>query len=290
MLKMISMRSRAELCMLLVACIWGINFVIVKNALADIGPYLFLGLRFILAFLVLAALSFKDVIKIRLATLGAGTILGLFLFIGYVFQTLGLKYTSCSNTAFITGVSVVLVPIIYSILHKQKPSFITAITVIVAAAGIFMFSDPAGSFSLTYGDLLVLICAFGFAFHIIYVDRYSHRHNALAITGVQLLLVGLLCITIAFLIEPIPVRLTFNAVFAIFITAVFATAMAFLLQNYLQQYSTPTRFAIVLTSEPIFAALAGYWWAQEHLERNGLIGAALILLAMLLSIVFRKSI
>ncbi len=289
MLKNLSMRSRADLCMILVACIWGTTFVIVKNALADIGPFLFLGIRFILAFLVLAALSFKDIIKIRLSTLGAGVLLGLFLFIGYVFQTLGLQYTTSSNAGFITGVSVVLVPIIYSLLHKQKPSFTTTITVIMAAVGLYLISVPVGCFTLTYGDLLELICAFGFAFHIIYVDRYSHQHNALAITGIQILLVGLMCMAIGLMIEPIPARITFNAMFAIIVTAVFATAMAFLLQNYLQKYSTPTRFAIVLTTEPVFAALAGYWWAGEHLTRFGLIGAGLILLAMLLSIVFRKS-
>src|SRR5665647_374134 len=281
------MRSRADLCMILVACIWGTTFVIVKNALADIGPFLFLGIRFILAFLVLASLSYKDIIKIRRSTLGSGVLLGFFLFIGYVFQTLGLQYTTSSNAGFITGVSVVLVPIIYSLLHKKKPSFITTITVIIAALGLYLISVPLGSFTLTYGDLLVLVCAFGFAFHIIYVDRYSHQHNALAITGVQILFVGLLCMAIGLIIEPIPARITFNAMFAIIVTAVFATAMAFLLQNYLQKYSTPTRFAIVLTTEPVFAALAGYWWAGEHLTRLGLIGATLILLAMLLSILLK---
>jgi drug/metabolite transporter (DMT)-like permease len=240
--------------------------------------------------LVLAALSFKDIVKIRLSTLGAGALLGLFLFIGYVFQTLGLQYTTSSNAGFITGVSVVLVPIIYAIMNKKKPSLITTITVAMATVGLFFLSIPDGSLTPTYGDSLVLICDFGFAFHIIYVDRYSHQHNALAITGVQILFVGLLCLAIAFLAEPIPARITFNAMFAIIVTSVFATAMAFLLQNYLQQFSTPTRFAVVLTTEPVFAAIAGYFWADEHLSTLAVIGAALILLAMLLSIIFRKNI
>jgi drug/metabolite transporter (DMT)-like permease len=289
MLNKISIRTRADLCMLLVACIWGATFVVVKNALADIGPFLFVGIRFLLAFLVLAALSYKDIIKIRLSTLGAGVLLGFFLFIGYAFQTLGLKFTTSSNAGFITGVSVVLVPIIYSLMHKKKPTLTTTLTVIMAAVGLFFISVPLGSFTLTYGDFLVLIGAIGFAMHIIYVDLYSHKHNALAITGIQVLFVGLVCLAIGLLIEPVPTRISFNALFAIIVTAVFATAMAFLLQNYLQKYSTPTRFAVVLTTEPVFAALAGYWWAGEQLGRMGLIGAAMILLAMLLSILFRKS-
>ena len=283
-----SMRTKSDVIMLFVACIWGTTFVIVKNALADIGPFLFLGMRFLLAFVVLAALSYQNLIKIRRHTLSVGCLLGLFLFIGYVFQTLGLKFTSSSNAGFITGVSVVLVPIMYALLHRKRPSLVTTITVVLAAIGMYLLSIPAGSFTLSYGDFLVLIGAFGFALHILYVDRYSHQHNAMAVTGIQLLFVGLICMFIGCMTEPWPQRLTFNALSAIIVTAVFATALAFLLQNYLQKYSTPTRFAIVLTTEPVFAALAGYMWAGEHLSRQGFIGAALILLAMLLSILLRK--
>jgi len=283
------MRTRADLSMLMVALIWGTTFVIVKNALADIGPFWFVGIRFTLAFLVLAALSYRDIIKIRRSTVSVGCLLGLFLFIGYVFQTIGLKYTTSSNAGFITGVSVVLVPIIYSLLHKKKPSAKTVLTVIIAAIGLFLISFPLGSFTLAYGDFLVLIGAFGFALHIIYVDYYSHQHNALAITGIQVLFAGLLCLAIALVVEPIPSKITFNAMFAIVVTAVFATALAFFLQNSLQKYSTPTRFAVVLASEPVFAGLAGYLWAGDRLTRLGLVGAALILGAMLLSILFKKN-
>jgi len=288
MIRKHSSRTKAEMCMLVVAFIWGTTFVVVKNALADIGPFLFVGIRFSLAFLVLAAVSYRDIIKVRLSTLWAGGLLGIFLFIGYVFQTLGLKYTTSSNAAFITGVSVVLVPIMYSLLHKKRPSLITTSTVFIATVGLYLISVPVGSFTLTYGDSLVLISALGFALHIIYVDYYSHKHNAIAITGIQVLFVGIFCVAIGSLTEPIPNRISFNAMFAIIVTAVLATALAFLLQNYLQKYSTPTRFAIVLTTEPIFAALAGYLWAGEHLSRPGLVGAALILMAMLLSILFKK--
>lgn len=282
------MHTKAELAMLMVCIIWGTTFVVVKNALADIGPILFVGLRFILAFFVLAAVSYKDIIKIRRSTMSSGCLLGVFLFIGYTFQTVGLKYTTSSNAGFITGVSVVLVPIIYSLLHKKKPPLITIITVIMAAVGLFLLSVPRGSITLSYGDLLVLVGAFGFALHIIYVDFYSYQHNALAITGIQVLVVGLVCTAIGCVFEPIPARISFNAMFAIIVTAVFATALAFLLQNYLQKYSTPTRFAIVFASEPVFAALAGYLWAGERLNRLGFVGAGLILLAMLITILFRK--
>lgn len=284
----LTMRTRADLSMLLVSFIWGMTFVIVKKALLDIGPFLFVGIRFFLAFWILAALSYKDIIKIRRSTLGAGALLGLFLFIGYIFQTLGLQYTTSSNAGFITGVSVVLVPIIYALLHRRRPSPATIIIVIMAAVGLFLISVPAGSWTLAYGDLLVLVGAFGFALHIIYVDYYSHRHNALAITGIQVLFVGLLCLAIGLVTEPFPTQFSHAAIFAIIVTAVFATALAFLLQNYMQKFSSPTDFAVILSTEPVFAALGGYLWAGDRLSQLGVFGAGLILLAMLFSILVRN--
>jgi drug/metabolite transporter (DMT)-like permease len=275
--------------MMLVALIWGVTFVLVKNALTDIGPYLFLGIRFTLAFLVLAVFSFKNIIKMRLSTVAAGCLLGFFLFIGYVFQTVGLQYTTSSNAGFITGVSVVLVPIMFYIKNRSWPDWQTSLTVIMAAAGLFLLSVPAGKFALGYGDLLVLICAFGFALHIVFVSRYSYRHNAAAITGVQILFVGLLCLMIGFTAETMPRHMGVDTIVAIVVTSCFATSLAFLLQNYLQQFSTPTRFAVVLTSEPVFAALAGFIWAHEILTLRAYVGAGLILLAMLLSILLRKN-
>lgn len=281
-------RTEAEFLMVLVAMIWGITFVLVKDALADIGPFLFLGIRFILAFLVLALLSYRSIKKVKDTTLAAGSLIGFFLFIGYVFQTVGLQYTSSSNAGFITGVSVVLVPIMIAIKNREMPSWQTSLTVIMAAIGLFLLSVPAGKLSLGYGDFLILICALGFALHIVFVDHYSHRHNAVAITGIQILFVGILCMIIGLLNEPWPQHFSSITISAIIVTSVFATSMAFLLQNYLQKFSTPTRFAVVLTSEPVFAALAGFVWAGEILSRRAYIGAGLILLAMLLSVLLRK--
>lgn len=282
-------RTEAEFFMLLVAAIWGITFVLVKDALATIGPFLFLGIRFILAFLVLALLSYKNMKKIKDSTLAAGCLLGFFLFIGYVFQTVGLQYTTSSNAGFITGVSVVLVPIMVAIKVRKFPSWQTSLTVVLAAIGLFLLSVPAGKITLGYGDFLILICAFGFALHIVFVDHYSHRHNAVAITGIQILFVGALCLIIGLLNEPWPQHFSTLTIAAIIITSVFATSMAFLLQNYLQKFSTPTRFAVVLTSEPVFAALAGYLWADEMLSRRAYLGACLILLAMVLSVLLRRN-
>jgi drug/metabolite transporter (DMT)-like permease len=247
------------------------------------------GIRFLLAFLVLAVCSRKNLQQIQMNTVKDGCLLGLFLFIGYVFQTVGLQFTSSSNCAFITGLSVVLVPVIYSFMNRKLPHLPTNLTVLMAAIGLFLLSVQGASFKLAYGDLVVLICAFGFALHIVFVDRVSHKHNPVAISAVQILFVGLLCIMIGLLTEPIPKSFSFNTLMAIVITSVLATALAFLLQNALQKYSTPTSFAVVLTGEPVFAAITGYFFAGEILSQRGIIGALFILGAMLISILVPKT-
>jgi drug/metabolite transporter (DMT)-like permease len=281
-------RTEAELSMLLVAIVWGSTFVIVKNSLAEIGPFLFLGIRFIMAFLLLAAISWRQLTQAPLSTLYAGSFLGVLLTIGYVFQTVGLKYTTSSNAGFITGLSVVLVPILYSAINQIKPSFNTILTVMLAFSGLFLLSFKDWHTSLSYGDMLVLVSAIGFAFHIIFVDRLSYRHNAIAITSVQVLFVGLFCMLVGLVAEPWPLRFSSSLIAALLITSIFATALAFLLQNSMQKYSTPTRFAVILTTEPVFAALAGYFWAHEAFSQRALAGAVLILAAMLISILSQK--
>lgn len=281
-------RTEAELSMLLVAVVWGSTFVIVKNSLAEIGPFLFLGIRFVMAFILLAAISWRKLMNSPLSTLYAGSFLGILLTIGYVFQTVGLKYTTSSNAGFITGLSVVLVPIIYSAINRIKPSISTILTVLLAFSGLFLLSFKDWHTSLSYGDMLVLISAFGFAFHIIFVDRLSYRHSALAITSVQLLFVGLFCTLVGVITEPWPARFSSSLIASLLVTSIFATALAFLLQNSMQKYSTPTRFAVILTTEPVFAALAGHLWAHEVFSQRALVGALLILVAMLISILTRK--
>jgi len=281
-------RSSAELSMVVVSFIWGAVFVVTKDALRDIGPFMFLTLRFTLAFILLVTMAWKSIQTIRFSTVWYGALLGLFLFIGYSGQTVGLKYTTASNAAFITGTSVVLVPILYALINRKIPELRTFLTVAGALAGLFLMSFPDNNLSLSRGDILVFIGAFGFALHIILVDRYSHQHNAVAITSIQIIFVGIVSLIIGSMVEPWPTRLSMTVASAVLITSLFATSLAFLLMNALQKYSTPTRFAIVLTSEPVFAAIAAYLWTGETLTSRAYIGAAIILLSMLISVITRK--
>ncbi|MGE5391005.1 MAG: DMT family transporter [Deltaproteobacteria bacterium] len=274
--------------MIVVSFIWGAVFVVTKDALSDIGPFMFLTLRFTLAFILLITLAWNNIRTISPATLWYGCLMGFFLFIGYSGQTVGLKYTTSSNAAFITGTSVVMVPILYALINRKRPELRTVLTVLGALLGLFLMSFPNNDLSLSHGDVLVLIGAVGFALHMIFVDRYSHQHNAVAITSVQILFVAILSLIIGSGAESWPGRLTMTVASAVLITSLFATSLAFLLMNALQKYSTPTRFAVVLTTEPVFAAVAAYLWIGETLTVRAYVGAAIILLSMLISVITRK--
>lgn len=281
-------RAQAETSMLMVSLIWGTTFIVVKNALNEIGPLIFIGLRFLIAFAALVFLSPGSLRFFKASTWSSGFLLGFFLLLGYAFQTIGLKYTSASNAGFITGVSVVIVPIICSLMGRRWPPFRTVVTVATAVAGLYLLSFQQPPFTLSRGDLLVLIGAFGFALHIVFVDLYSHKHNAVAITAVQILLVGAFSLAVGSVVEPWPRHLSDRAISALLITSIFATALAFLVQNIMQKYSTPTRFAIVLTTEPLFAALAAWAWAGEYLTSEAWAGGGLIVLSMIISILTRR--
>ncbi len=277
-----NMRRRAELYLLGITFIWGTTFILIKNALVSIGPYTFLGLRFILASIFLALVFHQNLRKISRHDILVGLVLGIFLMLGIVFQTVGLQYTSASNAAFITGLCVVMVPIIISITTTSLPPWGTICGIILATIGLFLLSVTDALY-ISYGDLLVLVAAFGFACHIIAVDRYSPQHNTVNLSIVQIFVVGVVCALVALFREPWPPVINAPVLEALIITVIPGTALAYLAQNSLQKYTTPTRTAIIFITEPIFAAAFAYFWAGEVLTPRALIGCALIVGGMLLS-------
>jgi drug/metabolite transporter (DMT)-like permease len=270
--------------MLIVAFIWGTSFVVVKNALNDISPFTFLGLRFLLAFFTIYILAHKAFKDTDPSTIIHGCLLGFFLLFGYGTQTIGLQYTTSSNAGFITSLSVVLVPIIHCFSGGPIPSWKLILCVLAAGLGIFLIVFQQQNTSLNLGDLLMLLCSFGFAFQLFFVGIYSPGHNPVTITGVQLLFVGLSCSIIGIFLEKWPHYFSPLAVISILVTSLLATSLTFLAQMFMQPYSTSSRFALILTAEPIFAATAAYFWAGETLAPQALIGAALIVTSMIISI------
>ncbi|WEG10870.1 DMT family transporter [Pullulanibacillus sp. KACC 23026] len=282
----------ADVGLLVVAFIWGTTFVVVQDAVAVIPPLIFNGWRFLTGALVLLSIYLflpdKSKKDINWKLIRNGMLLGLILFIGYGTQTLGLLYTTSSKAAFITGLSVILVPLLSFLFLKQAPKKTALIGVILATIGLYLLT-MVNSLSLNRGDLLALFCAFAFGLHIIMTAKITNEFSSFLLTIVQLLTVSLLSFVSGSLLNGLPATFDITpfkngqVLFACLFTAVFATAIAFLFQTRLQRYTSPTHVGLIFIMEPVFAALTALIWAHESLKPATEIGGLLIIAGMVLA-------
>lgn len=273
---------RADMALLAVTFVWGVTFVVVQDALADIGPFYFIGIRFFIAFLFLSLIYFRRFKRLDVKTLMAGSMIGAFLFAGFAFQTVGLQYTTASNAGFITGLAVVLVPLISSVITGKLPGVPTFTGVACALLGLGLLS-LGNNLSVNYGDMLVFFCALSYAGHIILVGKYAPRHDPVMLAVIQIGFVAVISSLCGFSLETMPGYFTKPVWIGLFSTAIPATALAFLIQNSVQRYTTPTHTAIIFIMEPVFAAGAGLLLAGEILSPRQWLGCLLILAGMLVA-------
>lgn len=275
-----SQRSKAEILLVATTFIWGSSFVIVKGALADAAPFAFLSVRFILAGLVMFAFMARG--RLPRATLVPSLVLGTVLFTGYAFQTWGLTLTTPSKSSFITGFSVIMVPLI-GLLHGQSLRAANFAGAGLGFLGLYFLVVPTGMGNVNRGDLLTLIGAAAFSFHIVLVGIYTRRHSFLHLAPGQIMVVAVLA-TLAIPFAPSTViHWTSRLIFAIVATALFATAFAFSTQVWAQQYTPPAHTALIFALEPVFAALASRLILNEHLGGKALWGAGFVLAGMVIS-------
>jgi len=263
-----------------VTAIWGCTFVVVKGALADASPLPFLAVRFMLAGLLLLAILGRGQVDRR--TILPGSILGLFLFAGYLFQTWGLIYTTPSKSAFLTGFSVILVPVIM-MLSGFRMGSATLVGGVLGLFGIYLLVAPSGMAAVNRGDLLTLAGALSFAVHIVLVGHYTKKFSFLHLVPVQVLVVGLLSLGALPFVPNQTLHLTGRLVGAILVTAVLATGVAFSVQNWAQQYTPAAHTALIFALEPVFAALSSRLVIGEHFGGRVLLGSGLILAGMVIS-------
>ena len=287
-----SVRLRADLALVLIAFIWGATFVIVKRALVDVSPTLFLAIRFSLAAVLLAvALRGRWIPpRERLGfTLKRGVAVGACLIAGYILQTLGLEHTTASKAGFITGFYIPLVPFFLMFVFRNGrfevnwPKPVEALGILVATIGVVLMTLPDGTLSVSRGDLLVLVSTFAYAVQIILLGRWSGKipYESLAVIQIAS---GALFAAILFPIVDVPTRLTVTGpvIFAVLTSAVFATALVFWLQSWAQQHTTPTRTALIFSLEPLFAWVTAYLVEGEKLTARATVGGLAILAGILL--------
>jgi drug/metabolite transporter (DMT)-like permease len=269
-------RRKADAALAANTVIWGATFVLVKSALADISPVTFLAARFSLATLALLVLFRRDWPR-RWREIRVGGLVGIFLFAGYFFQTKGLQFTSAPKSAFITGFTSVLVPLLGAIVYRSRPqaSELLGVSLAIVGLGLMTLEGPLGS--VNRGDVLTVGCTFAYAGHIVTVGHYSEKMSFEMLSVTQVATAAVLALGSFWWVEQPHLVWRPAVVFAILITGLLATALAFTAQAWAQRFTSSTRTALIYMLEPVFAWLTSYLLVGEGLSRRATVGAVLIL-------------
>ena len=277
---------RANILLLLAALIWGIAFIAQSVSMNYIGPFLFNGIRFALGSLVLIAPAFlfRDKTKTTStkATLIAGAVCGTVLFFAASLQQIGIIYTTVGKAGFITCFYIVLVPLA-GIFLGQKTGISVWSGCALALCGLYLLAVH-GEMSIAYGDLMVFICAFFFAAHILVIDHFVKSINAVLLACTQFAVCAAwnMLASVSFG-EPMVWQSIYSAGPAILYAGVISAGIAYTLQVIGQKDAEPAQASIILSMETVFAALAGWLVLGEQLSRRELSGCALLLCGMLVA-------
>jgi drug/metabolite transporter (DMT)-like permease len=261
-----------------VTAVWGVTFVQVKDAVAIYPLLPFLALRFAIASLTLSPGAAR-VRSLGLGGVGAAALAGGLLAVGYVLQTFGLQRTSVSSAGFVTGMYVVLTPLIALVLFRLRVGATAWVGVALATGGLAMLAGVHGGSAS--GDLLVLAAAAVYSLQIVLMERYAPRYDAIAFTLVEMVVAFIGLSLAAIPTAAVPHGWTVWG--ALLVTGIFASALGFLVQTWAQRQTSATRTALVFTLEPVWAAIFGYTLAGDRLGALGWGGCAVIMAGIVLA-------
>ena len=264
--------ERAEAILLGITALWGFTFPAMKVSLDYIPPVLFLSYRFGLA-VIMMLLVFRGRV-LRRETLGEGFILGLTLFFGHAFQIVGLKYTTASNSAFITSLYVVFTPFISYFLLGERLKVKDVLSLGIALTGLYLISGAESG--IGYGDFLTALCALSFAFQIVLVQKFGEK-DFLSLAFWQIFWNFVLSLVFSLAFEPLVVPREILPWLGLVYTAIFGTVIAFTLQVKYQKHTTAYKAALIYSMEPIFGSLSAFVLLGERFTRKALAGAFLIM-------------
>jgi drug/metabolite transporter (DMT)-like permease len=283
---------KAEFLLLFITLIWGGTFSIVKTALKDVSPLVFLGVRFgvsTILYVVFFRVNLKD---FNYSVWRDGLIVAFFLFAGFAFQTVGLKYTTASKSGFITGMLVIFTPIAQLIIERKPPKVGNLIGIFLVMLGLLFLTSDEGSIenfiyslggNFTIGDFLTLLCAIMFALYVVFIDIYSKRHQTGKLVFIQLAFTSVFSFLISPFFEDVKLNLNLGFFLAIAYTSIFATILATHIQTEYQKYTTPTRASVIFTMEPVFSAIIARIFLNEKFSPFALLGSFLMVSGLLVS-------
>ena len=271
-----------EIMLCITAIIWGSGFVVSSIALEHYTPYQVLAGRFLIGFLVLVIIFYKKLKQLNKGIIIKGLVLGFFLYLAFVLQTVGLQYTTPSKNAFLTAVNVVIVPFIAYFAYKRKIDKFELTGAILAIIGIGFLSLQFST-DINVGDILTLACAVAFAYQIFYTAKYVKDEDPITLTIVQMFFAAVFAWAIVVFKGETSFSYEMEAVSSIVYLAIFSTTLAYLLQTIAQKFTNETKAAIILSTESFWGMLFSVILLSEVLTTRMVIGAILILLAIMIS-------
>ena len=279
----------AQLGLVFTTLAWGATFVLVKEGLKNAEPFTFGAYRFLIATICTSILVRTKIFNIKKKEIYGGIVCGLFLCAGYAFQNFGLwendlyLSTTPSKSAFITSISIIMVPILLFLFGIQKVSNKTWFSIIIATIGLYILLNPTGE-GISMGDIFTFGCAACFAIHIILQDIYVKKNiNIIHFFFIQMLSVTVFSGICSLLFETKPTIWSQQLITALLLTGIIATTIAILIMVWAQQVLSPSQTALIFSLEPVFAALFSWILLNEILGLWGWIGGLLIVLAIIWS-------
>jgi drug/metabolite transporter (DMT)-like permease len=275
--------------LIITTIIWGSAFVVMKNSVDIISPTYLLALRFTIASIALVAVFFKRLKLVNKTEILCGSLLGVFLFVSYLLQTYGVKYTTASKNAFITTLYVIIVPFLHWFFNKKRPSVNNIGAAVIAVFGLALISLE-GDLSINIGDLLTLFCGLFFAFHIVFVDRYTNHHDPVRLTVIQMVVAAILSWVLAPIMEGTQDFTVINGsmLVGLLYLGIFSTMICFLLQNVGQKHLSPNTTSIILSFEAVFGLVFSVIFLEEEVTPKLMAGCILLFSSVILSEYQRK--
>ncbi len=271
-----------EIAIVFATMAWGATFLWVKEGLSYLDPVYFTGLRFLLAFVFLLII-FPSKRHIKKSEAYIGFLIGTIMFLAYIAQTVGLKYTTVSNNAFITGLFVVFVPFVSFILKEERITFVTIFGTLLAVLGLYFLSFSGGKIkNINFGDALTLLCAILFAFQIVLVGRYTKIYDPVKLLITQIFTVAILSLAVSFIMGTYTFSIKYGAFKSLLLNALLGTVFAYYVQNKFQNKMSHTKAGLLFSLEPVFAGIFAYLFRNEVFTPPKLLGATLIFFAIVL--------
>ena len=275
-------RYKGEIILLLTSIMWGGGFIATEFSLGSMTPLQVMTIRFLIATIILCSVFFNQLKQISKSTLKKGTLAGFFLFVGFVFQTVGLKYTTVSNNAFLSAIAVIFVPIIGIFLGRNIDRY-GIIGTILTVIGIAFLTINGSLTSINIGDVLTILGAMFYAIQILLVDMFAKEEDVTVFTIVQITMCFLFSLITMLIRGDLSFNITFNSGGGVIYLAVFSTAIGLFLQVLGQKSTTETRAAIIMSTESVFGTIFAIILLNQALTIKVIIGCIIIFIAIIIS-------